>query len=412
MAEPTTAIRIADTPIPPPSAARLHPVRPPLYRRQSRFTEEMAEDHTPVPSLYEHDDETSRSRIHQPRESPMPSPTTATPTLLAHSSSSSSLSNILRGMNGCAHGAACVILIAIMVEFLTQSRGHWYGKIRYAPFPPFPSPVANPPPPLPKRTSHRPPHLPLLRHHPRRHLPHPPAHPLADVGAAPPRALRGVVHCAVLRVRRARPRVSAGVYVLGDAAGSGGAVGLWVSLGAWVGYPPGGMCVVLWGGVADGFSVWSLAHAALRRRRFGRGIRSYYYGLGGDRPGTPPHLLLFPAPRRRRTPAWRNWTTSTTTRRHDDEEGGVQVFTPRVGGMPPPSASLPLRERVERQQQQQQQQRQRLEKRRQPSLHSTASTAYDKGEGGADEKGLVGVGEEKEEGVVGVGAPGRVVVKM
>lgn len=90
--------------------------------------------------------------------------------------------------------------------------------------------------------------------------------------------------------------------------------------------------------------------------------------------------------------------------------------------MPPPSASLPLRERVERQQQQQQ--RQRLEKRRQPSLHSTASTACDKGEGGADEKGLVGVGEEKglggvgeekEEGVVGVvgvGAPGRVVVKM
>lgn len=154
MAEPTTAIRIADTPIPPPSAARLHPVRPPLYRRQSRFTEEMAEDHTPVPSLYEHDDETSRSRIHQPRESPMPSPTTATPTLLAHSSSSSSLSNILRGMNGCAHGAACVILIAIMVEFLTQSRGHWYGKIRYAPFPPFPSPVANPPPPPPE--AHKP----------------------------------------------------------------------------------------------------------------------------------------------------------------------------------------------------------------------------------------------------------------
>lgn len=147
MAEPTTAIRIADTPIPPPSAARLHPVRPPLYRRQSRFTEEMAEDHTPVPSLYEYDDETSRSRIHQPRESPMPSPTTATPTLLAHSSSSSSLSHILRGMNGCAHGAACVILIAIMVEFLTQSRGHWYGKIRYDPFPPFPSPVANPSPP-------------------------------------------------------------------------------------------------------------------------------------------------------------------------------------------------------------------------------------------------------------------------
>lgn len=85
----------------------------------------------------------------------------------------------------------------------------------------------------------------------------------------------------------------------------------------------------------------------------------------------------------------------------------MEGFTPRVGGgIPPPSASLPLRERVERQQQQ----RQRLEKRRQPSLHSTASTACDKGEAG-EEKGLGGV-EEKEEGAGAVEVPGRVVVKM
>lgn len=150
MPDTTPAIRIADAPLP-PSAARLHPIRPPLYRRQSRFTEEMAEDHTtPVPSLYSHDDETSRSHIH-PRSSsthsPLPSPTTTPP--LAHRSSSS-LSHILRGMNGCAHGAACVILIAIMVEFLTQSRGHWYGKIRYPP------PPTLPPWLTPLREAHKP----------------------------------------------------------------------------------------------------------------------------------------------------------------------------------------------------------------------------------------------------------------
>lgn len=225
------------------------------------------------------------------------------------------------------------------------------------------------------------------------------------MGAAPPRALRGVVPRAVPRVRRARPRVPAGVYVLGDAGGSGGAVGLWVSLVAWVCFPLGTYSP---GMTFDMDSVWSLAHAALRRRRFGRGIRSYYRGMGGERPGTPPHLMGFPAaaPRRgRRTSAWRKWTAATATRRHEDEEGGLEGFTPRVGGMPPPSASLPLRERVERTQQ-----RQRLEKRRQPSLHSTASTACDKGEAG-EEKGLGGV-EEKEEGAGAVEVPGRVVVKM
>jgi hypothetical protein len=32
-------------------------------------------------------------------------------------------------MNGCLHGAACVILIAIMVEFLTQWEGIWLEQV-------------------------------------------------------------------------------------------------------------------------------------------------------------------------------------------------------------------------------------------------------------------------------------------
>lgn len=402
MTDTTTAIRIADAPIPPPSAARLHPTRPPLYRRQSRFTEEMAEDHTPAPSLYEHD-ETSRSHIHQPRESPMPSPTTTT---APPPPPSSSLSHIIRGMNGCAHGAACVILIAIMVEFLTQSRGHWYGKIRY---PPPPLPPLQPPSTNPSSSAQAIALLSFLSLDTtldvisliRLHTPW-------STWALLLRVVCGLSYLALFLAYVARDHVfPPGFTFWAMPPGVAGPLVygfLWL-LG-YVTLPPD---LPTPGMTSDMDSVWSLAHAALRRHRFGNGIRSYYHGLPGrDRPPLPPpHLTLFPAPpRHRRTPAWRKWTTSTTTtRRHDDEEGGIEGFTPRVGGMPGGS-SLPLRERVERQQQ-----RQRLEKKRQPSLHSTASTACDKGEGGAEEKGVVGGEEkEKEEGVVGV--PGRVVVKM
>ena len=79
------------------------------------------EEHTPSPSMYEHE-EASRSVVS--REPPQ-SPGSAA-TRLEYGS----LELIFRGMNGCTHGAACVILIAIMVEFLTQSQGRWLGKIR------------------------------------------------------------------------------------------------------------------------------------------------------------------------------------------------------------------------------------------------------------------------------------------
>ncbi|KAK0743641.1 hypothetical protein B0T18DRAFT_392381 [Schizothecium vesticola] len=286
----TTSIRIAVASLPPPSAARLHSSRPSLYRRQSRFTEEMAEEHTPVPSLYEHE-ETSRSYI-QPRESthsPTPSPTTAP-------RDHGSLEHIIRGMNGCAHGAACVILIAIMVEFLTQSRGHWYGKISAQAiallvFLGLDTTLDV---------------ISLIR----LHTPWP-------TWALLLRVLSGLAYLSLFLAYVARDHV----------------------------FPPGFTFWAMPPGVAGplvyGFlwllGVWSLAHVALRRHRFGRGLRSYYRGLGrNERPQLPPHLLLFPpttAPSRRRTPTWRKWTTATA-RRHD-EEGDIEGFAPRVGRMAP-----------------------------------------------------------------------------
>ncbi|KAK3939493.1 hypothetical protein QBC46DRAFT_144754 [Diplogelasinospora grovesii] len=76
--------------------------RPQHGGRQSRFTEQRMEEYTPANSAYEEDlyyddeNEVSHLRI------------------------------ILRGLNSCFHGAACVILVAIMVQFLNQSRGTWH----------------------------------------------------------------------------------------------------------------------------------------------------------------------------------------------------------------------------------------------------------------------------------------------
>ncbi|KAK1836537.1 hypothetical protein QBC39DRAFT_407295 [Podospora conica] len=352
----TTTIRIADAPIPPPSAARLHPTRPQLYRRQSRFTEEMTEEHTPVPSLYEHD-ETSRSHIHPPPASPL---STTTP----RHGGGGSLSHILRGMNGCAHGAACVILIAIMLEFLTQSRGHWHGKISAQAVALLVFLGVDTALDV----------ISLIR----LHTPWP-------TWALLLRVASGTAYIALFFAYIARDRV----------------------------FPPGFTFWAMPPGVAGplvyGFlwllGVWSLAHIALRRHRFGRGLRSYYRGLH-DRPQPPPHLFPAPAPRHRaaRTPTWRRWTATTTTqtRRHDDDERDVEGFTPRVG-----TALLPLREEKLQQHRDRAAERRR---QRQGSLHSTVSstTACDRGEG--EDKGLGGLGEEKEDDLVVV--PERVVVKM
>jgi len=107
----------------PHSALRSQANRPRLPRRQSRFTEEMAEDVTPAHSVYEHEPEAS-------------SPSVVSRGGYAPSSSATArecrpVELIIHGMNGCAHGAGCVILMAIMIEFLTQWEGIWFERMRW-----------------------------------------------------------------------------------------------------------------------------------------------------------------------------------------------------------------------------------------------------------------------------------------
>ncbi|KAK1755850.1 hypothetical protein QBC47DRAFT_198258 [Echria macrotheca] len=166
----------APTPPRPAAAPRsLTNSRPPLPRRQSRFTEEMTDDFTPSPSIYEHDSpsrdpsfiSSSRGRIslsasaagRDIRSGRGYTPSTRTAATVVtirggddeHPRGSVAslpgavrargrggslrereyrpLELIFRGMNGCTHGAACVILIAIMIEFLSQWEGYWLGQI-------------------------------------------------------------------------------------------------------------------------------------------------------------------------------------------------------------------------------------------------------------------------------------------
>lgn len=98
--------------------------RPQLPRRQSRFTEEMTEDHTPAHSVYEHEAAPSMVSAAITREYP------SSREYAASSREFRPLELIFRGMNGCTHGAACVILVAIMTEFLSQWEGFWLQQMR------------------------------------------------------------------------------------------------------------------------------------------------------------------------------------------------------------------------------------------------------------------------------------------
>lgn len=114
---------------PPPPVAR-----PQLPRRQSRFTEEMADDHTPiatpVASVCGYDTARSRHSAGGSRggrgggEVALYDAGTVLPR------EQRALELTVRGMNGCTHGAACVMLTAVMIEFLTQWEGYWFQHIR------------------------------------------------------------------------------------------------------------------------------------------------------------------------------------------------------------------------------------------------------------------------------------------
>ena len=120
----------------PPSPLRSQMNRPQLPRRQSRFTEDMTGEHTPAPSVYEPssplEQEAAPSMVSaRSRGAPGLGPGstyTYTPSA-APSREYRPIELIARGMNGCLHGAACVILIAIMVEFLAQWDGFWFEQI-------------------------------------------------------------------------------------------------------------------------------------------------------------------------------------------------------------------------------------------------------------------------------------------
>ncbi|KAK0643406.1 hypothetical protein B0T16DRAFT_391928 [Cercophora newfieldiana] len=146
MTEPTTiplqipeaAAMASPTSAPTPhSPLRSQTNRPHLPRRQSRFTEDMTGEHTPVPSVYETSSPvdrepapslTSVSARSRGRPGAPPSTYTYTPST-APSREYRPVELIARGMNGCLHAAACVILIALMVEFLAQVEGSWPEQI-------------------------------------------------------------------------------------------------------------------------------------------------------------------------------------------------------------------------------------------------------------------------------------------
>lgn len=145
MAEPiVTPLRIPEAAVmpltrpvlSPPSPLRSQMNRPQLPRRQSRFTEDMTGEHTPAPSVYEPssplEQEAAPSMV-SARSRGVPgvgagSTYTYTPSA-APSREYRPVELIVRGMNGCLHGAACVMLIAIMVEFLAQWEDFWFEQI-------------------------------------------------------------------------------------------------------------------------------------------------------------------------------------------------------------------------------------------------------------------------------------------
>ncbi|KAK0715133.1 hypothetical protein B0H67DRAFT_683442 [Lasiosphaeris hirsuta] len=109
--------------VPPASLSRGG--RPGLPRRQSRFTEEMTGEyspaHTPAHSMYEHDTAASYRTAESYHASRGPS--------INSGSGNNSRTLVFRGMNSCLHGAACVILMAIMVDFLSRLDGYWLGHM-------------------------------------------------------------------------------------------------------------------------------------------------------------------------------------------------------------------------------------------------------------------------------------------
>ncbi|KAK3323703.1 hypothetical protein B0T19DRAFT_212079 [Cercophora scortea] len=122
------ADQVPPLPRPPPQAL----ARPQLARRQSRFTEEIQEpvsvappppprmqEYTPTNSIYEpaavedYNAYITNSGFHNNANG-------------AAGGASTSTQMILRGVAGCIHGAVCVMLMAIMVQFLNQWRGEWF----------------------------------------------------------------------------------------------------------------------------------------------------------------------------------------------------------------------------------------------------------------------------------------------
>ncbi|KAK3353353.1 hypothetical protein B0T25DRAFT_208855 [Lasiosphaeria hispida] len=121
----THAAITINTTVPPVSLSRGG--RPGLPRRQSRFTEEMTGEyspaHTPAHSMYEHDTAASFRTAESYHAS------VGRGLSINSGIGNSSKTLIFRGMNSCLHGAACVILIAIMIDFLTQLDGYWLGHM-------------------------------------------------------------------------------------------------------------------------------------------------------------------------------------------------------------------------------------------------------------------------------------------
>lgn len=77
-------------------------------RRRSRFFEQPMRDYTPADSIYEED--------------------------MSESANAGGCSRLLsRVLNGYLHATVCVLLLAIMTEFLARRKGHWHRYATYVP---------------------------------------------------------------------------------------------------------------------------------------------------------------------------------------------------------------------------------------------------------------------------------------
>ncbi|KAK3688313.1 hypothetical protein B0T22DRAFT_439867 [Podospora appendiculata] len=122
------ADQVPPLPRPPPQAAQ---TRPQLGRRQSRFTEEIQEP-APAPPPPRMQEYTPANSIYEPAVEDYHAYIINSGFHGTGGGASTSTQMILRGVAGCIHGAVCVMLMAVMVQFLSQWRGDWFRYMSWA----------------------------------------------------------------------------------------------------------------------------------------------------------------------------------------------------------------------------------------------------------------------------------------